>query len=193
MENMNDKPCAQCKFTHFFTRNPMSAPFWLVVRVYLGWQWFSAGYEKFTNPAWFGTHAGAALNGFLQGAIAKTTCAANIPVAACHPDVQMWYASFLQNAVIPHVMVWSNAVTLGEMAIGLGLIVGLFTCVAAFFGFFMNINFLLAGTVSTSPIMLVLALGIMLAHKVAGLWGLDRFAKPYLHDKFCRCKNTPNV
>jgi thiosulfate dehydrogenase [quinone] large subunit len=163
----------------------MSAPFWLIVRVYLGYEWLMAGYEKFTNPAWFGSGAGAALNGFVQGALAKTTGA--------HPDVQGWYASFLQSAVLPHLTAWSNAVTLGEMAIGLGLILGLFTCAAAFFGFFMNFNFLLAGTVSVNPIMLVLALLIMVGHKVAGLWGLDRFVKLYcakLHNKFCSCNKT---
>jgi len=169
----------QSSCAHFFTTNKVSAPLWLVVRLYLGYEWVMAGYEKLISPAWFGSDAGAALNGFVQGALAKTTGA--------HPDVQMWYASFLQSAVLPHLNVWSHAVTLGELAIGLGLIVGLFTGVAAFFGFFMNLNFLLAGTVSVNPIMLVLALGIMLAHRVAGHWGLDRYAMPYLKRKFpCR-------
>jgi len=159
----------------------MSAPFWLAVRVYLGGQWLMAGYEKLINPAWFGSEAGAALGGFIQGALAKTS--------GLHPDVQGWYASFLQSVVLPHITVWSNAVTVGELLIGLGLIVGLCTFAAAFFGFFMNINFLLAGTVSVNPIWLLLALGIMLAHNVAGSWGLDRFARPYLHQKCCAsCK-----
>lgn len=166
----------QSFFTNFFTTNTVSAPLWFIARLYLGYEWFIAGYEKLINPAWFGSSAGAALNGFVQGALAKTTGA--------HPDVQGWYASFLQNAVLPHLNGWSNAVTLGEIAIGLGLILGLFTCAAAFFGFFMNLNFLLAGTVSVNPIMLVLALGIMLAHRVAGHWGLDRYAMPYLK-RYC--------
>src|SRR6185369_4385401 len=97
----------------------------------LGWEWVSAGYEKLMNPAWFGSDAGAALTGFVQGAVSKT--------GGAHPDVQMWYASFLQQVVLPHVNIWSHAVVLGEMAIGLGLIVGLVTGIAAFFGFFMNL------------------------------------------------------
>lgn len=174
----------QSSFSYFFTSNKVTAPLWFVVRLYLGYEWVVAGYEKLVNPAWFGSSAGAALNGFVNGAIAKTACAANVPAAACHPDVQMWYASFLQGSVLPHVNAWSNAVALGELAIGLGLIVGLFTGVAAFFGFFMNLNFLLAGTVSVNPIMLVLALGIMSAHRVAGHWGLDYYALPFLKRKF---------
>lgn len=170
------------KITRFFTTNPASAPFWLLVRVWLGYQWLMAGYGKLTNPAWFGSDAGAALGGFVQGALSKT--------GGLHPDVQGWYASFLQGAVVPNLTAWSNAVTLGEMAVGLGLIFGLFTFAAAFFAFFMNINFLLAGTVSVNPIWLLIALSIMLAHRVAGSWGLDRFVQPYcakLHTKFCHC------
>ncbi|MDD3531371.1 MAG: TQO small subunit DoxD [Candidatus Pacebacteria bacterium] len=162
----------QSALTRFLTVNTASAPLWFVVRLYLGYEWLMVGYEKLVNPAWFGSNAGAALQGFVQGALGKTVGA--------HPDVQSWYASFLQSTVMPHLVGWSNAVTLGEIAIGLGLIVGLFTGVAAFFGFFMNLNFLLAGSVSVNPILLVLALSIMLAHRVAGHWGLDRYAMPYL-------------
>lgn len=128
------------------------------------------------NPVWFGSDAGAAMNGFVQGALGKTE--------GLHPDVYMWYASFLKGAVLPNLVVWSNAISVGEVLVGLGLIVGLFTGVAAFFGFFMNLNFLLAGTVSVNPVMMLLALGVVLAHRVAGHWGLDRYAMPYLRRKF---------
>ena len=170
MRTMNDYTVRQSAFAHFFTTSTASAPLWLVVRLYLGWMWLSAGYEKMLKPEWFGTEAGAAMQGFVQGALGKT--------GGLHPDVQMWYATFLQNAVLPHANIWANAIVLGEIAVGLGLIVGLFTGAAAFFGFFMNLNFMLAGVVSTNPIMMVLALGLMSAHRVAGYWGLDRYAKP---------------
>lgn len=163
---MNTYTIRQSALVHFITADAKSAPFWFLIRLYLGWQWLHAGYGKLINPAWFGTHAGAALNGFVQGALSKT--------GGLHPDVQMWYASFLQQSVSSHITIWSNAVVLGEIAIGLGLIVGIFTATAAFFGFFMNLNFMLAGTVSTNPIMMVLAIGIMSAHRVAGNWGLGR-------------------
>ncbi|MCR4276459.1 MAG: DoxX family membrane protein, partial [Candidatus Parcubacteria bacterium] len=126
-------------FVHFFTADKASAPMWFVVRLYLGYEFLMAGWGKLASPAWFGSDAGAALQGFVQGALAKTTGA--------HPDVYTWYASFLQSTVLPNLVVWSNAVVLGEIAIGLGLIVGLCTRGAAFFAFFMSFNFLLAGTV----------------------------------------------
>lgn len=126
-----------------------------------------AGWEKLGSTAWFGADAGAALTGFVNGAVTKT--------GGLHPDVTGWYASFLQGVVLPNVWLWSHLVTLGELAVGLGLIVGLFTGVAAFFGGFMNLNFLLAGTVSTNPILFVLSLGLVLARRAAGRFGLDHY------------------
>ncbi|MDP2655735.1 MAG: DoxX family membrane protein [bacterium] len=170
----------QSPLAHFFTADKASAPLWFVVRIYLGYEFLIAGWDKLASPAWYGSGAGAALQGFIQGALTKTS--------GLHPDVYQWYASFLQSTVLPHLVVWSNAVVFGELAIGLGLIVGLCTRTAAFFAFFMSFNFLLAGTVSINPVIILLALAIMLAHRVAGLWGLDRFAKPYLQ-KFCLRKH----
>jgi thiosulfate dehydrogenase [quinone] large subunit len=141
--------------------------FWLLVRIYVGWQWLHAGYEKLINPAWFGSDAGSALTGFINGALSKTTGA--------HPDVSGWYASFLKSAVLPGVHYWSHIVTFGEIFVGLGLILGAFTFLAAFFGFFMNLNFLLSGTVSINPQLLVLSLLIMLAHKSSSYIGLDYY------------------
>ncbi|MFZ2523172.1 MAG: DoxX family membrane protein [Minisyncoccia bacterium] len=140
---------------------------WLVVRIYLGWEWLHAGYEKVLNPVWVGDKAGVAITGFVNGALAKTV--------GLHPDVSGWYAWFLSHAVLPYADTWSYVVTYGEILVGLGLILGVLTALAAFFGFFMNINYLLAGTVSTNPQLLILALLVMMAHKVAGKIGLDRF------------------
>lgn len=151
----------------FFILDKRFSWLWLIVRLYLGWEWISAGYEKIVNPVWVGDGAGGALTGFIKGALGKT--------AGAHPDVSIWYASFLQYAVLPHTLVWSHFVAYGEFAVGLGLILGVLTFWSAFFGFFMNINYLLAGTVSTNPILLILSLLIMLAHRSAGYIGLDRF------------------
>ena len=183
---MNTYTIEQSRFTHFFTASTASAPLWLLARLYLGYEFFIAGWDKMLNPVWFGSGAGAALQGFIQGAIAKTTCAPGVPAAMCHPDVQMWYASFLQSTVLPHTVAWSNAVVLGELAIGLGLIVGLCTGAAAFFAFFMSLNFMLAGTVSVNPVLIVFALSIFAARRVAGHWGLDRYARPYFKKCFSR-------
>ena len=145
---------------------------WLIVRLYVGYEWFVAGLAKVQNPAWFGGSAGAALTGFLKGALTKSTGA--------HPDVQGWYAAFLQNMVLPNAGLWSNFVAVGEVLVGIALILGIFTGIAAFFGSFMNFNYLLAGTVSTNPILFLLAMLVIMAWKTAGWLGLDRWILPLL-------------
>ena len=66
------------------------------------------------------------------------------------------------------------------MAVGIGLLVGCLTGVAAFFGALMNMSFLLAGSASSNPVLFTLAIGIMLAWKVAGYYGVDRYLLPLL-------------
>lgn len=151
----------------FLFSNTKMAWFWFIVRLYVGWEWLVAGWAKVINPVWTGDTAGAALSGFVNGALQKTT--------GMHPDVSGWYATFLQNTVLPHAKIWSYAVAYGEVLVGIGLIVGCFVGIAAFFGLFMNLNYLLAGTVSTNPILFVLSIGLILAWKIAGYWGLDRY------------------
>lgn len=153
-------------FNHIFT-SPKFSWIWLIVRVYVGWEWLHAGYEKLINPVWVGEKSGVAIAGFVKGALAKTV--------GEHPDVSGWYAWFLQHAVSPYANAWSYAITYGEILVGLGLIFGALTFLAAFFGAFMNLNYLFAGTVSTNPQLLVLAILIMLAHKTAGFIGLDYY------------------
>lgn len=140
---------------------------WLIVRLYLGWQWFSEGLNKVTTPAWAGSQAGTFLTTWITGALAKTH--------GPHPDVQGWYAAFLANVVLPHAAFWSILVSYGELCVGIGLILGMFTGIAAFFGTTMNASYLLAGTVSTNPILFALGSLIVLAWKTAGWWGVDRW------------------
>ena len=81
-----------------------------------GW---SQAWQRLNNPAWFGPTAGGAITGFVKGALAKT--------AGDHPDVQAWYAAFLQNVVLPNAQFWSYLVTIGEILVGIALILGIFT------------------------------------------------------------------
>lgn len=145
---------------------------WLILRLYVGWTWLQAGWEKLHSDVWVGGKAGAALTGFITNALTKT--------GGAHPDMQGWYAWFLQNIVLPNARLWSGLVAWGEFLVGLALILGLFTGIAAFAGSFMNVNYLLAGTVSINPILFVIATWLVLAWKTAGWWGLDRWVLPAL-------------
>lgn len=156
----------------FFFADTRIALLWLLIRLYVGWQWLTAGYEKVTSPLWVGPKAGIALQGFLHGALAKT--------AGVHPDVSSWYGSFLQHVVIPSSASFSVVVAYGELLVGIALILGMFTGIAAFFAGFMNMNYLFAGTVSINPFLFLLELFLILAWRVAGWWGLDRWILPLL-------------
>lgn len=145
---------------------------WLILRVYIGWQWIQAGYEKVISPVWVGPKAGVAIQGFLMGALKKSS--------GLHPDVSGWYAAFVQEFVLHHTVLFSYMVSFGELFVGIGLILGLFTGIAAFFGGFMNMNYLFAGTISTNPFMFLIELFLILAWRVAGWYGLDRFVLPFL-------------
>ena len=170
-------------FTKFIFGNTAFAWVWLALRVWLGYHWISAslhtlfvadaaGNPQFgqLNPAWLVT--GEALKGFWMAAL-KTDPK---PVIAID-----WYRGFIQYMIDTQSYVWfAKLVALGEFAIGLGLIVGAFVGVAAFFGAFMNWNFIMAGTASTNPLLFVAALVLILAWKTAGYYGLDRVLLPML-------------
>jgi thiosulfate dehydrogenase [quinone] large subunit len=145
---------------------------WLLLRVYVGYEWIHAGYGKLTSASWTGDKAGTALTGFIQNALTLT--------GGAHPTVQSWYAGFLSNLVLPNVTIWSYMVAWGETLVGVALILGVFTGVAAFFGSFMNVNYLLAGAVSTNPILFAIATWLVLAWRTAGWWGADRWLLPAL-------------
>ncbi|GHO80212.1 hypothetical protein KSD_79830 [Ktedonobacter sp. SOSP1-85] len=160
---------------------------WLIIRVYVGYEWLTAGFEKLTGhsiaigsfgeaakggPWVFSGHDGVAIQGFVAGALAQA--------GGPHPAVQGWYAAFLQHVVLPHAGIFAYTVTFGEVLIGLGLIFGALTGIAAFFGVFMNLNYLLAGTVSVNPVIGALALLLVLGWRIAGYYGIDRYLLPLL-------------
>ncbi|HEU4741237.1 MAG TPA: DoxX family membrane protein [Meiothermus sp.] len=173
--------------TRFLFADTRLAPLWLILRVYLGWHWLEAGWGKLTNPAgvWIGDKAGVAITGFLKGALTKTT--------GEHPDVTGWYAWFISNVALPNAKVFSYLVVFGEILVGLALIMGLFTGLAAFFAGFMNAAFLLAGTVSANPWMFIVATWLVLAWRTAGYFGLDYFVLPRLGVFLRRNTNPPEV
>jgi thiosulfate dehydrogenase (quinone) large subunit len=138
------------------------APVWLLVRVYLGFLWFMAGFGKLYEPGWITGEPGAAVAGFAQGAMQQTT--------GEHPQVTGWYAGFLENFVVPNAALFAYLVTFGEILVGLALITGLATGIAAFFGGLMNASFIFAGTAGANPLMFILAILLMLSWRVAGYW-----------------------
>lgn len=160
-------------FSQFFFHETQSSWLWLVIRVYIGWQWLYAGYEKIINPAWVGADAGKALTGFLNGSLTKT--------GGAHPDVSMGYAYLIQHVALPNAHTISYIIAFTETSIGIVLILGLFTGLAAFIGASLNFNFMFAGSVSMNPYWLLAEIFLVLAWKVAGHIGLDKYVLPFWH------------
>ncbi|TAK24561.1 MAG: DoxX family membrane protein [Chloroflexota bacterium] len=163
----------QPAWAHFLFDSKNSALLWLVVRVWVGYEWFEAGLHKVTDPAW--TSTGASILGYWQRATAVPAPPAR---AAITYD---WYRSFLQMLIDGQTHTWFGpAIAYGEVLVGIGLIVGGLVGFAAFFGALMNMSFMLAGSASTNPILFALGVALMLGWKVAGYWGADRWILPFL-------------
>lgn len=160
------------QITKFLYASKWMAPVYLIIRVYVGWAWLTAGWGKVTNPAWVGSNAGAAVTGYLNGAVARSQ--------GDGASVTVWYAWMIENLFLPVAPLMSYLVAFGEVIIGIALILGLLTGAAAFFGGLMNVAFLFAGTLSTNPLLFVLATWLVLAWRVAGYYGLDRWVLPML-------------
>ncbi|MGR4032700.1 DoxX family membrane protein, partial [Bacillus sp. ZZQ-131] len=84
---------------------------------------------------------------------------------------------------LPNADLFSFLVQWGEILVGLGLILGGLTKTAAFFGIIMNLSFLLSGTVSVNPNLLILTIFILVAGQNAGRIGLDGYISPKLFHK----------
>lgn len=147
--------------------DPRAGWIWFVLRVWLGWQWIQASLHKVTDPAWVQT--GVALKGYWTNAVA-------IPANGHAPIAFDWYRTFLQFLLNTQSYTWfAKLVAYGELLVGIGLVLGAFTGIAAFFGGLMNWNFMMAGSASTNPMLFVIAVALVLAWKVAGTIGADYF------------------
>lgn len=160
---------------------------WLIVRLYVGYQWLSSGLAKVAGyslvPSTFGHrvpggswliggHGARVLHGFFMHSLTLA--------AEANPTVQNWYGAFLQHIALPGAGVFAYVIPLGELFVGLGLICGAFTGIAAFFGVVMNMNYMLAGAISINPILFLLEIFLILAWRICGFYGLDRLVPPHL-------------
>src|SRR6476469_4539605 len=137
-------------FTRFLFGNSRAGLFWLPVRLFVGFTWLEAGYHKFTGTGWL--DGGAALQGYWQHAVAVPAQGQGSPAITFE-----WYRTFLQALLDNQACSWfAPLIVFGEMAVGIGLLLGVLTGFAAFFGAMMNMSFLLAGSASDNPVLFTL-------------------------------------
>ena len=146
---------------------------WLVIRVLVGWEWLQAGWHKIGDPGWMQT--GEALKGFWVRIVA-------VPAAPAKPLIYYdWYRSFIQGLLDAGAYTWfAKLVAIGEVAVGVALIIGVFVGIAAFFGGLMNWNYIMAGSASVNGLMFFATVLVILAWKTAGWYGVDRYLLPRL-------------
>ena len=159
-------------FTRYLFGNTRAGLFWLPIRLFLGFAWIEAAVHKITGTGW--VDGGAALKGFWTAAVA-------MPEKGRPPISFEWYRDFINLLLNNDAYTWFGPlIAFGELAVGVGLVIGMLTGIAAFFGALMNMSFLLASSASTNPVLFTFAIGLILAWRVAGYYGVDRYLLPML-------------
>jgi thiosulfate dehydrogenase [quinone] large subunit len=152
-------------------RSAATAPIWLVVRVWLGYEWLVAGLDKLHAPSaasWFGD--APALVGFVHGADASW---ANRAKAFGHPAVHYaWFLNFL-HFIADHAWLFGPIVVFSELLIGLGLITGLLTRWAAIGGVALNVMYIMGGSAGVNGVFMLLSILLICAWRVSGNIGGD--------------------
>ncbi|MBB6446981.1 DoxX family protein [Bacillus benzoevorans] len=152
-------------FIKFLKENRYVTPLLTVLRLYLGWEWMNAGWGKITSGKFDAS-------GFLFGALKN--------MSGEHPAVQPWWGNFLKEVAIPYIDVFNAIVPWGEFLVGIGLILGIFTSFSILMGLTMNFAYMLSGTTSTNPQMVLLGMFILAAGINAEKIGLDHWIIPLL-------------
>ncbi len=160
------------KAGEFIATDTRLAWVWLVARIYVGWIWLEAGWEKLQSPAWVGDQAGTAVAGFLSHSLTLTS--------GDHPAVLGWFGWLIENIGLHNAELFSYLITYGEIVVGIALILGLLTFAAAGAGAFMNFAYMLSGSTGLNPLMFVIQVLLIFAWRTAGWFGLDKVLLPRL-------------
>jgi thiosulfate dehydrogenase [quinone] large subunit len=159
------------RFADWLYRSRAASIIWLAVRVVLGYWWLNAGYQKIwgSQKAVFWNGSGAGVKGFATAGLLGST-------AGKGGASYGWWAGFLHNFVIPNASWIAKLITLGELAIGVALIIGLFTGVVALCGLALNVIYMFTGSAGVNPAYAALEVPLILAWRNAGYLGMDRYA-----------------
>jgi thiosulfate dehydrogenase [quinone] large subunit len=145
---------------------------WLLARVYLGWQWLDSGRQRVTTGEWM--YGGQALRANWVHVVAD-------PGSGGTAMTTGWYRDLIRYMLDNGWYDWcGKVIAVSEVVIGLALVLGLLTGIAAFIGSLLTFSIVLAGVTSANPLVFIVALGVMAAWKVAGYIGLDAFVLPKL-------------
>jgi thiosulfate dehydrogenase [quinone] large subunit len=138
--------------------------------MWLGYQWMNAGYQKIWGSEralfWFG--GGAGVKGFASAGVAGSAAGAGSGAS------YGWWAAFLHNFVVPNAFWIAKLISIGEILVGVALILGLFTGATAFVGLLLNLTYMFTGSAGVNPMFMILEILLILAWRNAGAIGLDK-------------------
>lgn len=153
---------------NWLRNNVYAAGLLTILRIYLGFEWMIDGWHKLTGDKAFDAA------GFIKGAIAKPV------VGPDKTELYPMFTSFLNGFALPNVKLFNLIVPWGEFLVGVGLLLGVLTTAAVFFGMLMNFMYMFAGTVSTNPWMVLIGFFIIAAGYNAGRFGGDYWVVPWI-------------
>jgi thiosulfate dehydrogenase [quinone] large subunit len=132
---------------------------WLAVRVWLGIMWIQAGWAKIfgAENAAFLHHDGAGVAGF----------------AAHGTPAYTWWGSFLHHFVVPNSGWIGVLVAFAELFIGIALVAGLFTRIAALGSLVLLFTYVMSGTASVCAFYALCALVILATWRTSSWLGID--------------------
>jgi thiosulfate dehydrogenase (quinone) large subunit len=148
----------------------------LPLRLFIGIGWIRAGLEKVIDPFWLD---GTALVVFLRAHLEQG--------AVVFP----FYESLISGVFIPHALLLTYVIIVGQMLAGVSILTGVGIELALLGGMFMNLNFLFAGAVNPSVFYIVIQLVLLLygaghvfsirallAHQFSATFTLGKADKP---------------
>ncbi|HHY46179.1 MAG TPA: FAD-dependent oxidoreductase [Firmicutes bacterium] len=158
LEFLNERGTLAPVFKHLTVKTSVV---WLVIlRLFLGYQWLVSGIHKVQS-------------GFLVSGDKLVSGSSLVPMG---PGTPQFYVTFMEKVVFPHALFFQIIVTLGELAIGTALILGLFTALAGLGSIFMNVNFMLSGTGNVW----FLVTSLLMLGGAGRAFGLDYYVMPFL-------------
>ena len=183
-----EAPSGNLRFADWLFRAKAASLIWLVARLWLGYEWLNAGYQKLwgSENAAFWNHGGIAVKGYAAASVAASSTGKG---GASYG----WWAAFLHNFVIPNADWIAKFISIAEFLIGILLILGLFTGLAAIGGVALNLIYMLSGTAGVNPVYAFVGVFLILAWRNAGYLGLDHFVLPWVRHLFHRNQPAEKV
>ena len=138
---------------------------WLAMRVWLGIMWIQAGWAKLfgAENAFFLHHNGAGVAGF----------------AAHGTPAYTWWGHFLTGFVVPNAGWIAVLVAVSELVIGVALVAGLFTRIAALGSLALLFTYVMSGTASVCAWYALFAIVILVMWRTSSWIGVDGLIANY--------------